>query len=150
MRPPDVSLVVPVRDEAGNIAPLMAEIRDALDGAGLSWEAFVVDDGSTDGSWPEIVASAAADDRVALGEGAEREEVGGVLHVLENESGGLVDRRDARACCGIRSRARVKRQRVEAGGLVCHYRLPFVVRGGTLARAAGNDNCRDVSAEACA
>ena len=64
MRPPDVSLVVPVRDEAGNIAPLMAEIRDALDGAGLSWEAFVVDDGSTDGSWPEIVASAAADDRV--------------------------------------------------------------------------------------
>ena len=55
MRPPDVSLVVPVRDEAGNIAPLMAEIRDALDGAGLSWEAFVVDDGSTDGSWPEIV-----------------------------------------------------------------------------------------------
>ena len=47
MRPPDVSLVVPVRDEAGNIAPLMAEIRDSLDGAGLSWEAFVVDDGPT-------------------------------------------------------------------------------------------------------
>lgn len=64
MPPPDVSLVVPVRDEAGNIGPLIAEIRSRLDGAGLSWELFVVDDGSTDGSWDEIVGAAAADDRV--------------------------------------------------------------------------------------
>jgi hypothetical protein len=64
MRPPDVSLVVPVRDEAGNIGPLIEEIRGRLDAAGIVWEVFLVDDGSTDGSWEEIVAAAAADDRV--------------------------------------------------------------------------------------
>ncbi|MFM7206783.1 MAG: glycosyltransferase family 2 protein [Planctomycetaceae bacterium] len=64
MRPPDVSLVVPVRDEAGNIAPLVAEIRARLDEAGLAWELFLVDDGSRDASWDEIVATAAGDERV--------------------------------------------------------------------------------------
>lgn len=64
MRSPDVSLVIPVRDEAGNIAPLVAEIRDRLDGAGLTWEAFFVDDGSTDSSWSEIIDAASTDDRV--------------------------------------------------------------------------------------
>jgi hypothetical protein len=64
MRSPDVSLVVPVRDETGNIGPLIEEIRGSLDSAGLSWELFVVDDGSSDGSWGEIVEAAAADDRV--------------------------------------------------------------------------------------
>ena len=61
---PDVSLVVPVRDEAGNIGPLVAEIRQRLDAAGLAWELFIVDDGSTDTSWQEIVEAAAADDRI--------------------------------------------------------------------------------------
>ena len=64
MRPPDVSLVVPVRDERGNIGPLVEEIRSSLDSVGLSWELFVVDDGSSDGSWDEIVEAAAKDDRV--------------------------------------------------------------------------------------
>ena len=64
MRPPDVSLVVPVRDEAGNISPLIGEIRGRLDAAGLAWELFVVDDGSTDGTWEEIAAAATGDDRV--------------------------------------------------------------------------------------
>lgn len=64
MSPPDVSLVMPVRDEAGSIAPLVAEIRTRLDAAGLAWELFIVDDGSTDGSWEEIVEAAAGDERV--------------------------------------------------------------------------------------
>ena len=64
MRVPDVSLVVPVRDEAGNIGPLVAEIRARLDAAGLAWELIVVDDGSQDDSWNEIVAAAASDERV--------------------------------------------------------------------------------------
>ncbi len=54
MPQPAVSLVIPVRNEAGNIAPLVAEIREVFDREGLSWEAFVVDDGSTDASWQEI------------------------------------------------------------------------------------------------
>ncbi|NDC63924.1 MAG: glycosyltransferase [Planctomycetia bacterium] len=64
MSVPQASLVVPVRDEAGNIGPLVAEIAAALGAAGIDWELFVVDDGSTDGSWPEIAAAAAADPRV--------------------------------------------------------------------------------------
>ena len=64
MPTPSTSLVVPVRDEAGNIAPLVAEIRAALDGARVEWELFLVDDGSTDGSWAEIDGLAAADPRV--------------------------------------------------------------------------------------
>lgn len=64
MPAPDLSLVVPVRDEEGNIGPLVGEIRARLDEAGVSWELLVVDDGSTDGSWAEIEAAAAADDRI--------------------------------------------------------------------------------------
>lgn len=62
--PPDLSVVVPVRNEAGNIGPLLAEIGRVLDAAGIAWEAIVVDDGSTDASWGEIAAAAAADPRV--------------------------------------------------------------------------------------
>ena len=43
----DVSIVVPVRNEAGNIAPLIAEIAAALDGR-CSYEIIYVNDGSTD------------------------------------------------------------------------------------------------------
>jgi dolichol-phosphate mannosyltransferase len=47
MKNPAVSVVVPVRNEAGNIAPLVAEIAAAL---GDTWpfEVVYVDDGSTD------------------------------------------------------------------------------------------------------
>jgi hypothetical protein len=64
MAVPDASLVVPVRDESGNIGPLIEEIRGRLDAAGVTWELVVVDDGSTDGSWGEIEAAMAADARV--------------------------------------------------------------------------------------
>jgi hypothetical protein len=61
---PSVSLVIPVRNEAGNIAPLLSEIRTALDAAGERWEVTIVDDGSTDTSWSEISAASEADPRV--------------------------------------------------------------------------------------
>ncbi|HWM80650.1 MAG TPA: glycosyltransferase family 2 protein [Pseudolabrys sp.] len=44
---PAVSVVVPVRNEAGNIAPLVAEIATALDGQ-WSFEIVYVNDGSSD------------------------------------------------------------------------------------------------------
>ncbi|HDM10888.1 MAG: glycosyltransferase family 2 protein [Deltaproteobacteria bacterium] len=44
---PDLSVVVPVHNESENIAPLISEIRDALDGK-LNYEVVYVDDGSTD------------------------------------------------------------------------------------------------------
>jgi dolichol-phosphate mannosyltransferase len=49
----DLSVVIPVRNEAANIAPLVGEIRAALDGC-LEYEVVYVDDGSGDGTVAEI------------------------------------------------------------------------------------------------
>src|SRR3954468_13081903 len=49
---PAVSVVVPVRNEAGNVAPLVAEIAAAL--AGRNFEVVYVNDGSTDGTEAEL------------------------------------------------------------------------------------------------
>ena len=51
--PPAVSVVVPVRNEAGNIAPLVAEIAAALAGR-LRFEIVYVNDGSTDRTESEL------------------------------------------------------------------------------------------------
>jgi dolichol-phosphate mannosyltransferase len=53
----DLSIVIPVRNEAPNIAPLVAEIRAALDGK-VDYELIYVDDGSSDGTVAEIGALA--------------------------------------------------------------------------------------------
>src|SRR5262249_44132023 len=50
---PAVSVVVPVRNEAGNIAPLVNEISAALQGR-WSFEVVYVNDGSTDGTEAEL------------------------------------------------------------------------------------------------
>lgn len=50
---PAVSVVVPVRNEAGNIAPLVAEIAAALEGQ-WPFEIVYVNDGSTDGTEAEL------------------------------------------------------------------------------------------------
>ena len=49
---PDVSIVVPVRNEAENVAPLVAEIAAAL--AGRRFEVIYVNDGSTDATEAEL------------------------------------------------------------------------------------------------
>ena len=50
-----VSIVVPVRNEAGNVAPLIAEIAAALDGR-WAYEIIYVNDGSTDATAEQLVA----------------------------------------------------------------------------------------------
>jgi Glycosyltransferases involved in cell wall biogenesis len=50
---PAVAVVVPVRNEAGNIAALVAEIAKALDGQ-WRFEVIYVNDGSSDGSEAEL------------------------------------------------------------------------------------------------
>ena len=49
---PAISVVVPVRNEAGNIAPLVAEIAAAL--AGRAFEIVYVNDGSSDATEQEL------------------------------------------------------------------------------------------------
>jgi dolichol-phosphate mannosyltransferase len=50
---PSVSVIVPVRNEAENVAPLVAEIAAAL--AGRAFEVIYVNDGSTDGTEAELM-----------------------------------------------------------------------------------------------
>jgi dolichol-phosphate mannosyltransferase len=50
---PAISVVVPVRNEAGNVAPLVAEIAAALQGR--AFEIVYVNDGSTDGTEQELL-----------------------------------------------------------------------------------------------
>jgi dolichol-phosphate mannosyltransferase len=50
---PAVSVVVPVRNEQDNVAPLLAEIAAALDGQ-WRFEVIYVNDGSTDGTAAEL------------------------------------------------------------------------------------------------
>jgi dolichol-phosphate mannosyltransferase len=51
----DVSIVVPVRNEAGNVAPLIAEIAAALDGR-FRYEIIYVNDGSSDDTAAHLAA----------------------------------------------------------------------------------------------
>ncbi len=62
----ELSIVIPVRNEAGNIAPLVAEITASLDGAGIDYEIIYVDDGSTDATAAEITRLQTTDRRVRL------------------------------------------------------------------------------------
>ncbi len=49
---PEISLVVPVYNEEGNLPVLVREITAAMTAAGKSWELILIDDGSTDTSLP--------------------------------------------------------------------------------------------------
>ncbi len=53
----ELSVIVPVKNEAGNIAPLVAEIEQAL--AGRAFEIIYVDDGSDDATADELAGLAA-------------------------------------------------------------------------------------------
>ena len=62
----DLSIVIPVKNEAGNIAPLVDEIGAALDGKGVDYEIVYVDDGSNDTTAAEIARLQATNTRLRL------------------------------------------------------------------------------------
>ncbi len=64
MAAPSLSVVIPVRDEAGQLAATIDALIAALDGSGFDAELIVVDDGSTDGS--ADVARSNADGRIPV------------------------------------------------------------------------------------
>lgn len=63
---PTLSVVLPVFDERECLAPLLAELAAVLDGLGLSSEIVAVDDGSTDGSFEELVRLSAREPRLRV------------------------------------------------------------------------------------
>ena len=62
---PDVSVIVPAYEEAESLPELAERIRAACEGAGLSFQVWIVDDGSRDDTWPTIQKLHDADPRVA-------------------------------------------------------------------------------------
>ena len=60
-----LSVVIPVKDEVANLAPLVARLRSALADT-TDWEAVFVDDGSTDGTFRELSRHAMADERIRV------------------------------------------------------------------------------------
>lgn len=61
---PELAVVVPVLNEAANVARLVERLDAAL--AGIAWEAIFVDDNSTDGTRAAVAAIAGRDPRVRL------------------------------------------------------------------------------------
>jgi dolichol-phosphate mannosyltransferase len=59
----DISIVIPIMNEAPNILPLADEIKSIMEGESQKWECIWVDDGSTDGSLATLRELARADRR---------------------------------------------------------------------------------------
>ena len=63
---PEISVVIPVFDEAENVADLHREITASLEGHGRPYEVIFVDDGSRDATVARLVEIEAADPRVRV------------------------------------------------------------------------------------
>jgi glycosyltransferase involved in cell wall biosynthesis len=59
-----ISIVIPVLNEEQNLVPLHREIDEVLRSTGLQAEMIIIDDGSKDGSWNEVLQLARRDPRV--------------------------------------------------------------------------------------
>jgi len=60
----DISVVIPVYNEEGNLAELHTRLTEVLSGLGRSYEIVLIDDGSTDGTWQGIQTEGAADEHL--------------------------------------------------------------------------------------
>lgn len=65
MAPIELSVVVPVHDEAGSVRPLLREIHAALEGR-VEFETVVVDDGSTDATLDHLRGAMNDDPRLVV------------------------------------------------------------------------------------
>ncbi|MGE3277253.1 MAG: glycosyltransferase family 2 protein [Vicinamibacterales bacterium] len=63
---PELSIVIPVRNESPNIAPLYEELTATLGRYGRSYELVIVDDGSTDDTFAQLAAFQARDPRLRV------------------------------------------------------------------------------------
>ena len=60
---PELSVVIPIRNESPNIEPLYVELTEALERWGRSYEVLAIDDGSTDDSYERLVRCQRQDPR---------------------------------------------------------------------------------------
>jgi glycosyltransferase involved in cell wall biosynthesis len=63
---PELSIIIPVRNELPNIKPVYDELTDTLGRFGRSYEIIIIDDGSTDDSFEILSALQARDPRLRL------------------------------------------------------------------------------------
>ena len=66
MTNPELSVVIPLRDEESNVGPLHEELTRVLDGLGRPYELLLVEDGSADGTFARLRAIQAGDPRVRV------------------------------------------------------------------------------------
>jgi len=64
IEPPVLSIVVPCFNEQGNLLPLVAAIREALEPLHIAYEIIMADDCSTDDSWKILQTLGAADKKI--------------------------------------------------------------------------------------
>ena len=60
---PDISVVIPLRNESPNVAQLYRELTSTLEGMGRPYEVLAIDDGSTDETFALLAGLQASDDR---------------------------------------------------------------------------------------
>jgi len=63
---PEISVVIPLRDEEDNVVPLHGELTDVLDQIGVSYEVILVDDGSADRTFDRLAEIQRRDPKVRL------------------------------------------------------------------------------------
>jgi glycosyltransferase involved in cell wall biosynthesis len=63
---PDISIVIPLRNESPNVAQLYSELTDTLEAFGRPYEILLIDDGSTDDTFERLAALQATDTRLRV------------------------------------------------------------------------------------
>jgi glycosyltransferase involved in cell wall biosynthesis len=63
---PDLSVVIPVRNESANVDPLCRELVESLELSGRAFEVILIDDGSTDDTFAKLAVQQARDARLRV------------------------------------------------------------------------------------